>query len=155
METAFRRTTTPRPKPDAWLFYGYSDAPPVICGAGMGAFQWFKSSKEMVKFVEDYFCWVHPAPSSMDAKDIAAEVKRIIRQGREERIGGEELRARLNDFMRNMWQIQWWGTFQELCSGGDDFALELRGAFREDESDAAINADEVKAFAGWLSAYGV
>jgi len=158
MQVAFESACDPQPEPSGWLFYGHSDAPPVMCGAGMGALYWFESSKRMVKFVEDYLAWWHPAPSSMKEEQIAAEVKRIIAEGRKEKIDGETLRTRLNEFMRNMWQIAWWGTFDELCNAKDKFPREVRADFREqeseEESDEAITAGEVRQFLEFLSTYG-
>ena len=39
---------------------------------------------------------------------------------------------RLNDFMRNMWRIDWCGQFSELCEGTGEFPTKIRGSFSED-----------------------
>ena len=154
MQSAFDVACTPKPSRSNWLFFGYSDVAPMVCGSGTGAYHWFESSKEMVKFIEEYFCWYHPGPSGSAPEQIAAEVQRIIRQGREDKIDGEELRTRLNDYMRNMWQIAWWGTFDELCQGKAEFARDERRRFRDEGSDKPIRETEMEDFVEYLTQCG-
>ncbi len=65
--------------------------------------------------------------------------------------------------MRNMWQISWWGTFNELCHDTSKFCLEIRKEFRAYESDvpicngsdAPISQEETQDFIEWLVSYGI
>ncbi len=71
----------------------------------------------------------------------------------------EQLRSDLNEFMRNMWQIRWWGTFEELCVSSDEFPTEIRGWFygqKEAETSPSTPVAEVDrvAFAECLREYG-
>ena len=55
--------------------------------------------------------------------------------------------------------VRWCGTFKALCTGDDDFALELRGSWREDADDdedpgRSIAEDEMDDFLEFLEGYG-
>jgi hypothetical protein len=78
LTTAIICAVEKRPANTSWGFYAYSDAPPVFCGSGSGAFHWFKNQKSMLAFVDRYLAWWHPAPSSMAPEDIAATVQGIM-----------------------------------------------------------------------------
>ena len=167
MQAGFGPVQVVRTREDAWVFFGYSDAPPVICGSGIGAFHWFDGRSELLDFLFEFFAWYHPAPSSMEPEAIAEAVQDVIT---EFRAGGgrdlEGLRDELNDVMRHMWQIAWIGTLGELYSGDSDYARELRADYREsqDRDDgeeerprdgSAILADGYRDCAEWMSEYGL
>ena len=61
----------------------------------------------------------------------------------------------LNEFMRNMWQIDWVGQFQDLCSGDGEFPAKIRESFTEDgEPIDAIPEDMIDDFREFLRSYG-
>lgn len=108
--------------------FSYSDAPSMICGSGIGSFQWFPTEADLVAFIRDYMAWWHPAPSSMEPDEIAAEVQAIVDA---ESADLEKMVASLNESMRNMWQIDWCGQFRDLCEGTGEFPVKIRGSFLE------------------------
>ena len=60
--------------------------------------------------------------------------------------------------MRNMWHIEWWGQFDDLCESVDDFPVKVRTSFFEDcevTEASAIPADEMEEFKQYLREYGV
>jgi hypothetical protein len=154
-DKAFSKSHDLDPAPDSWGMFAYSDAPPNICGSGLGSFQWFPAKAEMLHFVRDYMSWWNPAPSSMTPEEIAEQVQSIVEAGSD---ALAKLRDDLNESMRNMWHIEWWGQFKELCESADEFPLKVRASFHEDcelPESSSIRVDDVAAFKEYLREYGV
>jgi hypothetical protein len=161
-DEAYRTSHELDPETTSWGLFAYSDAPPNVCGSGLGSFQWFQAKAEMLRFVRDFMAWWNPAPSSMEPEDIAEGVQSVISDA------GEtpdlaELRERLNDFMGNMWHIEWWGQFNELCESADEFPLKVRHNFLDDQDPdsptgygaSAVAVEQLGDFKEYLREYGV
>lgn len=143
------------PEKDSWGLFAYSDAPPVICGSGIGAFSWFDSRIDMIEFVAENLAWWHPAPSSMEPMEIATGVKAILKETDPTIADLEQLRSDLNEFMQNMWQIEWWGQFQDLCEGAGEFPTKIRGSFCENNDvPEAISENRIRDFGEYMRNYG-
>lgn len=131
----------------------YSDAPPPVCGSGLGSFHWFSTKAELVSFIRDYLAWWSPAQSAMEPEDIAAEVRAIVESH------SDALPAMvvcLNTFMRNMWQIEWHGRFRDLCEGADEFPSTVRASFFDDDepTGTSLPQNRLAEFTEYLQAYG-
>jgi hypothetical protein len=153
-DEAFAKSHELDPAADCWGMFAYSDAPPNVCGSGLGSFQWFSTESDMVAFIRDYMAWWNPAPSSMTAEEIAKQVQAIVAAGSDDLA---RLRDDLNYAMRNMWHIEWWGQFKDLCESADEFPAMVRGAFFEDcemPEASVIPRDEIEAFKEYLREYG-
>ena len=161
LESAYSEALTPRSTAEAWVFYVYSDAPPMICGSGMGAFHWFQDREAMFDFVGRVLSWWQPGPSSDDETEIANGVREIISTVSSGSNSAEALRVALNDHMRHLWQIPWWGTFADLATGPSEFAVEIRSRFlAELLSETADGREPLPRttwlrFAEWLAEYGM
>ncbi len=137
------------PTPECWGMFAYSDAPPMVCGSGIGSFQWFPTEADLVSFIRDYMSWWHPAPSSMEPDEIATEVQSIVDAESTEL---EKMVASLNESMRNMWQIDWCGQFRDLCEGTGEFPVKIRGSFLE--GGEAIPQEMMEEFKEFQRSYG-
>jgi hypothetical protein len=126
-DKAFEQSHECEPSAVSWGLFAYSDAPPPVCGSGCGSFHWFATKEAMLEFVQDYMAWWNPAPSSMEPEDIAKMVQEIVAAEDDT----ERLRGKLNHVMLNMWQIEWWGTYEELRTETSAFALKVRETFEE------------------------
>jgi hypothetical protein len=65
--------------------------------------------------------------------------------------------SKLNETMRNMWQIDWCGQFRDLCEGDGEFPLKMRESYWEDERPAStdpILPDRIGDFVEFLKTYG-
>jgi hypothetical protein len=152
-DAAFSQSLDLDPTPECWGIFAYSDAPPPVCGSGMGSFHWFQTEGELISFIRGYLAWWTPAPSSMKPEDIAAEVQAIV-----DAESGEltTMVDRLNEFMRNMWCIGWYGQFVELCEGTGAFPVKVRGSFcDDDEVPEAISQEKIEEFKEYLQTYGI
>lgn len=142
------------PTADCWGLFAYSDAPPPVCGSGIGSFHWLPSRPELIEFVRNSMAWWNPAPSSMQPAEIAAAVQAIV----EAESGDlDTMIDRLNDSMRNMWQIDWCGQFRDLCESNGEFPEKIREAYWEDEKPGLISSipsNRISNFAEFLQTYG-
>ncbi len=71
----------------------------------------------------------------------------------------EQLPTALNEFMRGLWQIEWWGQFSDLVSGPGEFAERVRKGYSKDRDNAEgsaspISDDELDVFGEYLQSYG-
>ncbi len=107
LNAAFNAANERRPTLKSLGLFAYSDAPPMVCGSGIGAFSWFDTKLDMINFVAESLAWWHPAPSYMEPDEIATGVKAIMEEVDPTTADLEQLRSGLNEFMRNMWQMRW------------------------------------------------
>jgi hypothetical protein len=153
-DKAFSTSHELDPTPKCWGMFVCSDAPPPVCGSGLGSFHWFRTENELTSFIREYLAWWTPAPSSMKPEEIAAEVQAIV-DAESDKL--PTMVDRLNDFMRNMWHIEWCGRFQDLCVGSGEFPTKIRDAFLE-VSDVAETAtlprNMIADFKTYLRTYG-
>lgn len=153
-DEAFSKSHELDPAPDDWGIFAYSDAPPPVCGSGLGSFHWFQTQADLICFVRDYLAWWNPGPSSLKPEEIAAEVRAIVDAHSTDLPGMVE---RLNDFMRNMWCIDWVGQFRDLCEGAGEFPEKIREFYYDDsdvDSSKPISANMVEEFKECLQHYG-
>ena len=54
--------------------------------------------------------------------------------------------------MRNMWQIEWTGSFQDLCQGEGEFPVKIRSSFLE--GGEAVPQEMTGKFGEYLRSYG-
>jgi hypothetical protein len=66
---------------------------------------------ELIEFIRNCMAWWNPAPSSMQPAEIAGQVQAIV-----EAESGDlnTMVSRLNEAMRNMWQIDWCGQLPRV-----------------------------------------
>ena len=149
---AFSKSCELDPTPECWGMLAYSDAPPMVCGSGVGSFQWFPAEAELVSFIRDYMAWWHPAPSSMEPEEIAAQVQSIVDA---ESADLPKMVDGLNEIMRNMWHIEWCGQFRDLCESTDEFPAKIRSSFCEDSDlPDAVLQEVMDEFVEYLRSYG-
>ena len=157
-DEAFSRSHELNPTPSSWGLFTYSDAPPNICGSGLGTFQWFRTKTQMLRFVRDYMAWWHPGPSSMSDEEIAERVQSIVKSVDPKEADLGRLRTRLNKFMLCLWHIEWWGQFRDLCDGRSKYAVKVRRSFLDDEEKltrgSQISRSQMNDFKEYLREYG-
>lgn len=152
LDETFSKSHELDPTPECWGMFAYSDAPPVVCGSGVGSFHWFPTKSELVSFIRDYLAWWNPAPSSMKPEEIAAAVHSVV-DGDSADL--PKMIDSLNEIMRNMWQIEWCGQFRDLCESKGEFPVKIRGSvFDDNEMPDSIPQDMVGEFGEYLQSYG-
>jgi hypothetical protein len=133
--------------------YGYFSLDTVNLG-GIGLISWFKDIDEMA----DFILKIEPLIGDDEGEDldecqrwIAPIVNDIRREGLK-----ESSRAEINAALGAS-QIEWWGTFDDLCSGRSDFARDtLERYFGDDEKIPSKIPDErLDEFIEWLRTFRV
>lgn len=71
----------------------------------------------------------------------------------------ETLRLEMNEIIKGVFVIEWWGQFNELASGGTEFGRSMRDMFRDQGESGAdatpISHDEIEDFVEFLRTAGV
>jgi hypothetical protein len=147
------------PAKTSWGFFSYDDAPAGI-GGGCGAFLWFDSHPEMVDFIGTYLPFRSAGASRRSPTEVATRVKGILAEMCLNPDGNSEgVRTRLNDLLKGYTNLVWWGPFDELLSGSNEFAREVRRWFHSsrmaDKADAPIEADQQEEFVQAIQEYGL
>ncbi len=90
----------------------------------------------------------------MEPEEIAAEVQAIA-DGESTDLAKRV--ERLNEFARNLWQIDWCGQFKDLLEGTGEFPVKIRASYVEDKEVgevAMIPLEVIEDFAEHLRTYG-
>lgn len=112
-------------KPKGVGVFSYSDGPPAA-GGGIGMFLWFKDWQEMYQFMANYFVASGPGPSEDDHEPVYDKAWEIFNELAEGKIQRDQAFDRINATAKNYSQIEWWGTFEELCEGQGQFEKKVR-----------------------------
>lgn len=139
-------------------FFSFGDASPAI-GGGIGVFLWFNSHDELYKFLADYFVVLAPGPSSADHEAVFVAVGGLVQELAAGKLEKNEAIKKINEAAKNFSQIEWWGTFEDLCHGNGEFQEEVRGRFlgRHDKvakKNESVPKERGKEFVRFLSEYG-
>jgi len=125
--------------PGCWGYYSFSDAPPGMCGGGMGGFTWFKKEASLLAFFEGAL--PHIASTWLDYDELASPFAEFGEQLRANWQSVNDVLFDANILLRGWEQILWMGSFEELTSGESAFACELRAWFREFIFDEDADGD--------------
>lgn len=146
LETPHRRD--PRDYP--WGMFTSDDF--VLANVGM--FMWFADRSEMAAYIRE----AEPTIYDVTGAELD-ELMQAIEPSLSRLIAGEALesvRESLNGAQEH-WNTQWWGTFEDLCTGQGEFESEVRIAFRELDGDGSpdpIEAGEQARLIEFLADYG-
>jgi hypothetical protein len=89
---------------------------------GIGNFFWFDSPKELLAFLVQIEPELHAHSLDKEQRGNLRMVLKKIQSEADMRNGlTEQLQKRINDEIDGE-AIVWWGTFSELCAGGNEFS---------------------------------
>ena len=129
--------------------FGYLAAEPA--SGAVGSFVWFATPSELFEFLAT----IEVALLQFDERDatrLTVSIRRAIGTCRDvTRLD----RGAVSAAFEGWCEIQWLGTFAELCGKGGPFATQLRADFRRDCGLGAhagpIDDDELESFVAYLS----
>lgn len=137
---------------------------PVECAVGYysGQFRWFATSTDLLDaltLLEPGFAF-DPDSDRRTYVSCMRSMGFLRRSARPADQLTENLRARFSEKLGGFCELAWWGSFHELCSGGSEWASDLRETWRNsaglqaycDASDP-ITDEEVATFAAYLPSY--
>ena len=139
-----------------WGLFFWGDAPPA-CGGGTGCFQWFASLEETLSFISDFspamYGTFDEEPEWIKLRDALWAIT-----SRFEADPGAALTA-LNQELKGLLQVEWIGTYDNLCNGMEAFPQKIREWYRERDEDGPtdeppITGREEGEFRERLAEYG-
>ena len=140
-------------KPQGVGVFSYSDGPPAA-GGGIGMFFWFHEWQELYQFLANYFIAMAPGPISEDHHSVYEKTWDLFKKLSEGKIRREHAIQQINQVARNYSQIEWWGTFEELCEGQGEFEKKVRQHCLR-SADGKIGSAEKKKLMEAIAEYGV
>lgn len=150
------------PQSNWWGMYSYDDASAGI-GGGVGMIEWFPTRADLLAYIADVFPYWPGGP--YDTGVVASVTTAITANMQLGNLSDDEAIIRLNHILRRYSQIEWIGTFEQLCSSDNDYCQYVRKWYREhnpdfDEEDgndpsAPISHDEISDFCKSISEYGL
>jgi hypothetical protein len=150
-ENAMRWDGTTLPD-DAWGFFSYPDGPAAL-GGGLVATTWLESRAGALDFIAETLPFHPPAMASAATAESVRVLVGRIKSGELDESAGVDA---LNQTLKGLSQITFFGPLASLMEGGDDFARSVRSDFLDvDDGAIAIPADRRTEFKDWLLAYGV
>lgn len=76
-----------------------------------------------------------------------------------DRLGSEGLTPQLLEAVRavigDLYSIEWWGTFDDIASGKDEFAREVLDGFLDDDAPQSVREEDMNDFVEYLETYGI
>lgn len=143
------------PEPPHWGAWIYSDAHPAV-GGGVGGFVWFESRDDFLAFLHEHLVFLDPGIHGRgDALALHDACKAVLDTVKNDSLPLRIAMARLNHLVRGLSVIKWWGRMEDLLTGDESFACEVRCRFRNEQADAlndapSISGNDVKPFAEFL-----
>ena len=125
--------------------------------ASIGMLFWFDSPGAIFRSIRD----LQPHVYKDAAGDLSRRLETVLGCTDELRLTGALL-GKVNEAARGSFELPWWGSFDQLCSGDSKWLQECRAEFREDSLDdidgdadaGPIRESEVDAFVQFLKGYG-
>ncbi|MFN5059357.1 MAG: hypothetical protein ACK5GU_05480 [Chloroflexota bacterium] len=150
------------PAAEWWGCFAYNDAS-VIVGGGVGHFSWHANRSDLCAFIAEVLPYITNTSGQHGA---VAEVTTAITANMQHGVISDENGIeRLNHILEHYSQIDWIGTFAELCNSDDEFCQRVRHWYRRRVDDdapkasfdrhAPIHPDEIDEFREAISEYGL
>jgi hypothetical protein len=136
----------------AWIY----DDGHAAMGGGVGGFFWFESRDDLLDYMREYLPFMSPTiQHRADAADVLAKCYATVDAYHAGEIEAGTAVARLNNTVRGLVVVEWWGLFDQLLEGDEAFSCEIRNLFHGDAPDSAsqpahIASERINAFADFL-----
>ncbi|MGS2742581.1 hypothetical protein ACU6TU_03160 [Halomonas sp. LS-001] len=145
------------PTDKSWGLYFAGDDSPAM-GGGVGAFYWFGSKDEMLRFIVQVLPFNPPGPAHDNPLAKQHQVSVISEAIRMNAISDEQGIIQLNKALKGFSCIEWWGTLEMLTTGQDNFAKRVVSAFEMQEDrplSLPLRGSQRSAWLAFLSEYGL
>lgn len=145
------------PTDDSWGLYCAGDASPAA-GGGVGAFYWFASRDEMLRFIVQVLPFNPPGPDHDNPLAKQHQVSVIADAIRTGAISEAQGLLQLNKALEHYSRIEWWGTLEALTAGQDDFARQVISAFETEQGhplSVPVSDPQRSAWLAFLGDYGL
>lgn len=134
--------------------FSRNDAPAVFCGAGSGGLYWFNNYSEMAEFFRGFLfheCLLIHIEEA-ECKSAKAFIEKLAENLQSESRNIEEVISLYNEAFKGIDQIEWIGTFEQLCVSNGTWESDVR-EFINGEKDTIPNSER-ESFSDEIITYG-
>jgi hypothetical protein len=129
----------------------YNDAHPALGGGGR-CVMWFDTDKELLEAIPGLVLAMNSAPCALgDCVETSENLATAVSAYWQGKISDNDAIDLINDVAKHLFQIEWWGTREQLLQGDATFPKWLRSSWRGLEDSSSLQADEHEAFFEYLS----
>ena len=143
------------PKNRKYALAYYNDAHPAF-GGGSRCLMWFESEKEMLESVPGLILVLNSGSCGLnDADDLSEKLALVLASHWNDEISQAEAVDVVNQLAKGFFQVEWWGTREQLLKGSEKFPSWLRSGWRQSEDASPLRPEELERFFDYLgSTYG-
>lgn len=126
----------------------YNDAP-AGCGGGSRMVEWFQAEKELLEHIPSFLLVMNLGPRECEklSKDLAT----VVTAYWDNKISRDGAMALINDLASDFFQVEWWGTREQLLTCDERFPTWLRSSWRGSDDTSPLRDDEREDFFEYLS----
>jgi hypothetical protein len=142
-----------RPNRGDWGVESYAETHPAF-GGGFGGFLWFESRDALLDFVVEGFVEHHAGRDHRGFETLSKVSADVVRRVRGGALSLEQALALLNEALRGVAQLRWWGPLDDLLTGEGAFPRDVRAWSREHAGrEAPTSTEEGPIAEGELEAF--
>jgi hypothetical protein len=132
----------------SWGFFAYDDSS-TNAGGGAGNFSWFDKKEGLVQFLQKFPLLAHSlgTPDAELFEKAKAFLSSVTAESLDQKVIDD-----LNQLLRGVEQIQWFGQLTDLLSGETEFAQGLRKF--HSSSTLPLSKTQIPEFAEFLRNWG-
>lgn len=109
---------------------------------GCSVFLWYDTEESLLDAIEQEVFALFPDDGEDEDMQIRAALKAIIDSVPSQPKIGEELRNKVDEYIKGGWCMEWMGTFKQACEGSGEWESEVRQQFRENMVDDWVDMSD-------------
>lgn len=155
VQEAIQGSQQRKPSIDSWGLYACDDGTDEK-GGGVGGFGWFDTQQELIEFIYSFPLFGKTGQSGSDPSMLFLynEVRKRLEAARSSSVLDRKTVDSINNLLTGIEQIKWRGQLQDLMTGDDQFAVDLRTMFWAGKQAAEIDNSVLNEFTEFLYALG-
>jgi hypothetical protein len=129
----------------------YNDAHPALGGGGR-CVMWFDTEKELLEAIPGLVVVLNTAPLRVvDCAETSKNLATVVSAYWRGEAPKDEAQDLINQLAKRLFQLEWWGTRDQLLQGDETFPKWLRCAWRGSEDASPLRGEEIGRFSEYLS----
>lgn len=134
--------------------FAANDAPPSVCGSGIGIFVWFDNYEGLAQYLTTFVLneCILPQVDTAEHDHVTELMQALAKLIRRPSPNIEHFKAQYNTLFKGIDQVYWLGTFTELCTSDASWVKDLR--LYTMDSDTPVTKENRAQFIEQVAAYG-